>query len=157
LLLLTATGAFALLSGGANSCSTSNSGSNKSSGGNAASSSAACGTKATDDCTPRVGPSGTVEVDALLWHLLSARTAQSIGDTSIGAGAKANGIFVVVKLRVRSKRTDSVTLSGDVIKLEVNGKRYDTDNSGTTAAIGAGQQPFFLDTIGPDSTVTGTA
>jgi hypothetical protein len=115
-----------------------------------------CGTKATDDCTPHVGPNGGVRVDALNWRLTSARTASTIGDQQYGLGAKASGRFVIAKLTVRSDKDESATLSDDVIKLEVNGNTYDADNDGTVAAIGNGQEPFFLDTVGPDSTKSGT-
>jgi Domain of unknown function (DUF4352) len=160
-LLVVSLGAFALISAGASSCSSSNGGSGSSggntSGGSTKSSSAGCGTKATDNCTPHVGSHGTVTVDALEWRLISAKTAHTIGDPASGLGAKANGVFVIVKMKVHSKKTDSATLTSDVIKLEAKGKKYDTDSNGSTAAIGAGQQPFFLNTIGPDSDVTGTA
>jgi hypothetical protein len=116
-----------------------------------------CGTKATEDCTPHVAKSGTVRVDALLWHVRSARTVKTIGDQTYGLDAKATGRFVVVKLKVHSDRNESAQLSDNVIKLEIDGNTYDPDNDGTVAVMGAGgDQPFFLDTIGPDSDRNGT-
>ena len=35
-------------------------------------------------------------------------------------------------------------------------RSYKPDNDGTVAAIGAGEEPFFLEDIGPDSTLQGT-
>lgn len=115
-----------------------------------------CGTRATDDCTPRVGPTGHVRVDALTWRVTSVRTAKTIGDQQYGLGAKASGRFVIVKLHVDSSKNESATLTDDVVHLETNGNTYDADNDGTVAAMGSGEQPFFLDTIGPDSDRTGT-
>lgn len=115
-----------------------------------------CGSKATDDCTPHAGPGKTVEVDAMTWRILSAKTASSIGDTSIGLGEKANGVFIVVKLKVKSSHDESVTLSDDVISLDAKGNEYKPDTDGSVAAIGSGEEPFFLEGIGPDSTSTGT-
>lgn len=115
-----------------------------------------CGTKATSDCTPHVGPDGHVRVDALIWRLKSARKAATLGDQTYGLGAKANGTFVIVKLGVKSDKDKSVTLTDSVVKLEVAGKTFDADIDGTTAAIGANEDPFLLESIGPESTVTGT-
>lgn len=115
-----------------------------------------CGTRATDDCTPHVPPNGHVRVDALTWRVVSARVTQTLGDQQYGLGEKANGRFVVLKLHVHSYRDESATLSDDVIHLEVGGNTYDADNDGTVAAMGTGDEPFFLDTIGPDSDRTGT-
>jgi hypothetical protein len=64
---------------------------------------------------------------------------------------------VILKLRVHSDKNESATLSDNVIKLEINGNTYDPDNDGTIAAIGSGEQPFFFDTVGPDSDRRGTA
>lgn len=115
-----------------------------------------CGSRATDECTPHVGFGETVRVDAMIWRIESVRVAQTLGDQQYGLGAKADGAFVIVKLRVRSDKDESATLSDDAIKLETNGNTYDPDSDGTIAAIGAGDEPFFLETVGPDSTERGT-
>lgn len=115
-----------------------------------------CGSTATDDCTPRVGPNGSVKVDALTWRVSSASAQSQLGDTTYGLGAEADGVFVVVKLRVHSTHNESVTLTDSVIKLETNGTTYDPDNDGTTAAIGNGDDPFLFETLGPDSDKSGT-
>lgn len=115
-----------------------------------------CGTKATDDCTPHVGSTGKVRVDALIWHVRSVQTAKTIGDQTYGLGAKASGRYVIVKLKVHSDKDESAQLSDNVIKLEIDGNTYDPDNDGTVAMIGDGQEPFFLDTVGPDADKNGT-
>lgn len=114
-----------------------------------------CSSVASDDCTPRVNFGGSVRVDALIWKVTSVRVADALGDQTYGLGAKADGKFVIVTLRVRSDKDESATLAGEEVKLEVGGNTYDPDNEGTTAAIGAGEEPFFLEDIGPDSTVVG--
>ena len=116
--------------------------------------SGACGTQASDDCTPKVGPNGKVRVDALTYRLLDATAAPTIGDPNV-FGETANGVYVILAVRVTSKKDESATLTDNVFKLEVNGNTYDPDNAGTVAAVGDGQEPFFLETIGPDSTVQG--
>ena len=112
-----------------------------------------CGTTATADCTPRVGSNGQVRVDALYWQVTGAQTAKSIGDASIGLDEKASGTYLIVKLKVRSDKNESATLTNDVIKLDAGGTTYDPDSDGTVAAIGQGEEPLFLKDIGPDSTV----
>jgi hypothetical protein len=101
-------------------------------------------------------------VDALVWKVLSARTASSLGDTSLGLGHKADGIYIVVKLQVHSAKSESATLTNDVIQLEANGRRYSPDDNGTIAAIeqqsnSSASEPFFVTDISPDSTKRGLA
>jgi hypothetical protein len=115
-----------------------------------------CDSKATDDCTPHVGSNNSTRVDALIWRLSSVRQTATIGEQQYGGGARANGVFLVLKLRVHSDKNESATLTDSTIKLETHGNTYDADNDGTVAAMGAGEQPFFLDTIGPDSDRRGT-
>ncbi len=130
--------------------------SSSASGGDAGEKKESCGTKATSDCTPRARPNGSVTVDALKWRIASARSATELGDQTYGLGEKADGVFVIVELEVTSSHDESVTLSDSVVKLETEGTTYEADNDGTVAAIGAGEEPFFLESLGPDSTMTGT-
>jgi Domain of unknown function (DUF4352) len=130
-------------------------------GGNGESSSKAeCGSRATEDCTPTVGASKSVRVDALVWRVSSARTAKQLGNAEFGLAEKANGTFVVVKLKVTSRKNESATLTDNSVKLVApNGNTYDPDLDGTTALVtgpdGDGE-PFFLEDIGPDSSAQGT-
>jgi hypothetical protein len=116
---------------------------------------AGCGIKATDDCTPHVGADGTVRVDAMYWKVKGVRVTKTIGDQTYGLGQKADGQFVVVTLQVRSDKNESATLTDNVFQLEIDGNKYDPDNAGTVAAVGAGENPFFLKDIGPDVVSTG--
>ena len=86
--------------------------------------------------------------------MLKATKTDTIGDPSSGLGAKANGVFSIVTLRVTNGKNESVTLAGNVVKLESEGKTYDPDISGTTAAIGTGQKPLTLETVGPGVSLT---
>jgi hypothetical protein len=115
-----------------------------------------CGIEATDDCTPEVGPKGKVRVDALVWQIQSAKTAASIGDQTYGLGEEANGVYLIVHLEVTSKKDESVTISEEVVSLVADGgNTYSTDSDGTFAAVGTGQDAFFFEDIGPDSTLEG--
>lgn len=114
----------------------------------------ACGSEATDDCTPSVGANGKVRVDALTWQVKGAETASALGDQSLGLGEKADGVFVIVNLSVHSDKNESATLSDEVVQLEGKGAKYDVDAEGTTAAIGAGEDPLFLEDLGPDQSTT---
>ncbi len=112
-----------------------------------------CGSRATEDCTPTVGPNESVRVDALIWSIEGARTTTTIGDQDYGLGEKADDVFLIVNVKVRSDKDESVTLSDESIKLEgSNGNTYSADSEGTIAAVGAGEDPLFLEEIGPDQT-----
>jgi hypothetical protein len=168
LLVLTAICAFALVTMGADSCSdTGSSGDDKSSDSGSSTSesspkkSANCGTKATDDCTPHVSLKKQIRVDAIYWRVLSAKTASSLGDSSIGTGENADGVFVVAKVKARSDKNESATLTDDAFKLTYKGgPEYSVDNEGSTAALlssgsDSAEEPFFLRDIQPDTTTSG--
>jgi Protein of unknown function (DUF2510)/Domain of unknown function (DUF4352) len=118
--------------------------------------------EATDDNTPHVGPNGKVTVDGLVYSVQSVKTASQLGDPTIGTGENADGVFVVAKLKVKSTKGESATLTDDTIKLEVpNGPTYSADLEGSTAALlgsggsGSSEEPFFLRDVQPDTTTTG--
>jgi len=159
LLVLSAICAFALATMGADSCSDTGSsgGDNQSSdsssdngSSNTAKKSANCGSKATDDCTPHVGSHRQIRVDAIYWRVLSAKTASSLGDASIGTGQNADGVFVIAKVKARSDKNESATLTDDAFKLTYKGgPEYSVDNEGSTAALlssgsDSAEEPFFL-------------
>jgi len=110
---------------------------------------------ASDSNTPSVGPSGSVEVDTLRWHLGNAKAARAIGDQEYGLGAKANGIFVIAKLSVTNNKSDSVTLTPDVVSLVAGDNTYSTDSNAETALVGAGEKTFLFEDLGPNVTLTG--
>lgn len=116
----------------------------------------ACNFKATDDCTPKVSMKKPVRVDAIVWRVTSVKTAKSIGDQTYGLGEKADGTFLIVGLKAKSRKDESVTLTNDVVRLQVGKKNtYEADLDGTLAITGAGSKTFLLEDIGPDSTVKG--
>jgi Domain of unknown function (DUF4352)/Protein of unknown function (DUF2510) len=117
--------------------------------------------EATDDCIPRVAAGEKVTVDGLVYSIRSASTAESLGDSTIGTNESADGVFVIVKLRVQSTKGEAVTLTGDTVKLVARGAaEYSPDTEGSTAALLAGGQgadePFFLEEIQPDTATSGT-
>ena len=110
---------------------------------------------ASDDNTPSVGPSGSVEVDTLRWRLRDASTASTIGNQEYGLGAKANGVYVVAELSVTNNKSESVTLTSESVSLVAGDNTYETDANAETALVGDGAKTFFLEDIGPEVTVTG--
>ncbi len=110
---------------------------------------------ASENNTPSVGPSGSVEVDDLRWRLDHASTTTTIGEPSSGLGAKANGIFVVVTLHVTNNKSESVTLTSGAISLVAGKKTYSTDSSAETALIGQGGKTFLIETLGPGVSLAG--
>jgi Protein of unknown function (DUF2510)/Domain of unknown function (DUF4352) len=112
---------------------------------------------ASDSNTPIVGPNGSVEVDTLRWRLNDAQATESIGDQQYGLGSKANGVYVVVELSVTNNKSESVTLTPEVVSLVVGDKSYSADSNAETALIGSGAKTLFLEDLGPDVTLTGKA
>ena len=110
---------------------------------------------ASDSNTPSVGPHGSVEVDTLRWRLRNAQTMKSIGDRQYGLGSKANGVYIVAELSVKNNKSESVTLTPEVVSLVVGDKTYSTDSNAETALIGSGASTFLLEDLGPDVTLTG--
>jgi hypothetical protein len=121
------------------------------------SSSEPCTYTAAGDCTPRVAQGHHVRVDALEWSVDDVATARTVGDPSSGAGATADGTFVMVKLRVRSRHDQPVTISDNVVKLEIGPTTYDANTDAETALTLApgGLQPFEARNVGPDIATSG--
>lgn len=111
---------------------------------------------ASGDNTPVVGPNGSVEVDTLRWHLKSAETTKTIGDQEYGLGSKANGIYVVAHLSVENNKSESVTLTSEVVNLVAGEATYSSNTQAETALIGEGESTFFLEDLGPEVTAKGT-
>lgn len=120
------------------------------SGSGSSSSSADCGNEASDNCTPTVRASQSLTVDAITYRLKGASTAGTVGDPAL-LGAKAKGVFVIIKLRAKSNRKETGTFSQEMFKLVAGGKEYSADD----AAITAFDQNFFYEDIGPDTSATG--
>jgi Domain of unknown function (DUF4352) len=97
---------------------------------------------------------GTVVVDTQKWHIVSARTKRRIGTDFLNE--KADGVYVVVKLRVRNRKDRSVTLTSGLLSYQVAGKVYEADSDGTTAlTLTSDEETFFLKDLGPDVATTG--
>jgi hypothetical protein len=109
---------------------------------------------ATETNVPRVGPSGSVEVDDLRWSLDSSKATSTIGDPSL-LGARANGVFIVADLSVTNSKTGSVTISSDAVSLVAGGKTYEGDSAAETALLGAGAKTFLADDLGPGVVLKG--
>jgi hypothetical protein len=88
--------------------------------------SASCGTKATESCTPRVGPDGSVRVDTLTWHVRKTfQTPLLPGATSAENKTAPEGdTFLVAFLKVTNGKTDPVTPTRELVKLKVGPRTY---------------------------------
>lgn len=111
---------------------------------------------ASSDNTPSVGPRGTVEVDTLRWRLRDVETSDTIGDQRYGLAADANGVFVIAELTVKNNKSESVTLTPEVVSLVASDKTYEADSDAETSLIGNGSETFFFSDLGPDVSQTGT-
>lgn len=118
--------------------------------GSSSSSSGDCGRKATDDCTPTVGPNQSLTVDAISYRIKNATTASTVGDPNF-LGETAKGVYIIVTLNAKSYRKETGTFTTDVFKIYAGGKTYDADD----AAVTAFKENFFLEDIGPDTSGTG--
>ena len=94
-------------------------------------------------------------MDTLRWRLRNVQAAKTIGDQQYGLGSEANGIYVVAELNVKNNKSESVTLTPEVVSLVAGDKTYSTDSSAETALIGSGAKTFLLEDLGPEVTLTG--
>ena len=92
-------------------------------------------------------------MDTLTWRVGSAKHAKKLGDQYINE--TADGVFLIVGLRVKNGKDESVTLNSDQVTLEVGGKEYSTDSDGTTQLMFEDKESFFLKDLGPDVATTG--
>jgi hypothetical protein len=154
--------AFALATQGSGGCGSSSSSSSSSSPSSSGGSSGSSGegsshnnpsANASDSNTPSVGPSGSVEVDKLRWRLVHAERASSIGDPEV-LGAKANGEFVVATLHVTNNKSDTASLTDDVVSLRAGGKDYKVSSNAQTALSGGGAKPLLFEEVGPEVSTT---
>lgn len=93
----------------------------------AAHASSSCGTKATESCTPHVGPRGTVRVDTLDWTLTDAYQANLVPTTQ--QTAPEGDSYVVAFLKVHSGKNESVTLTSEVATLKIGKRTYKQDSA----------------------------
>jgi hypothetical protein len=86
-----------------------------------------CGTKATEGCTPHVGPRGTVRVDTLDWTLTDAYQAPSVPTTE--QHAPEGDSYVIAFLKVHSGKNETVTLTSEVATTKVGKRTYKQDSA----------------------------
>ena len=115
---------------------------------------------ASDDYTPRVGSTGEITVDGIVYSVSSVEQRKSIGDASFGLDEKASGTYLVVNLKAHSTKGETVTLTDETFKVSYKGgPEYSADTDGTVALTmegGSGsEEPFFLTDLQPDSTEKG--
>jgi hypothetical protein len=114
---------------------------------------AKCKNVATDDCTPHVGPNGSVRVDALVWSVDSVETAETVGDMTYGLGEEADGTFVIVRLTVKSKKDETAAIASETVQLASGGTLTEPDDE---AAIGLDEATLIYEEVGPDATKSAT-
>lgn len=130
----------------------------KNSGGEA-SGKAKCGTSATRDCTPEVGPNGSVRVGSRVLRVTGVQTAATLGDASVGRVENASGVFVVVSVKITTTNSPHLSLSDEGVRLEgPEGEAYKADSDATraqhrAAAISKEQEPPAYDDAGSDATI----
>jgi hypothetical protein len=104
---------------------------------------------ATENTHPQVGPTGTVDVDNVLYTVKSARKTAKVG------ASNAKGQFVVVRLRAHNEKADPANLSARTITLEApKGRVHPPDKQASTAAAG-GKSPIFLKSVPAGKTSSG--
>lgn len=87
------------------------------------------------------------------YQVTSVKTASTVGDPSIG-GERANGVFIIAKLRLTNLKNEPATIDSENLPLiGGNGKRYTTSDD---AAFAVGGGDIFLEEIQPDNTERGT-
>jgi hypothetical protein len=121
-----------------------------------------CTSKATDDCTPHVGPNNSVRVDALRWRIADVSRATNIGAGEFTDGTDADGVFVIVDLKVHSYRNESADLMGinDLVSLKVGTTKISPSTEGEIAySIHNDNADTLssLEAISPDADKTVTA
>ena len=99
-----------------------------------------------------VGLKGKVRVDALVWSVANTSTAPTIGEQQYGLGEKADGVFVIVKLNVKSEKDETATIASETVKLSDGETTTEPDDE---AGISV-DDPLIFEEIGPDSTKTAT-
>ena len=111
---------------------------------------------ASEENTPSVGPSESVEVDDLRWSLLHAETKHTIGEAGV-AGATANGVFVVVTLHVTNKKHGTATMTSDIVVLTVAKKEYKASSGADIALSAEGGKTFLIQELTPEESLAGKA
>lgn len=98
----------------------------------------------------------TIELAGTRYTVKKARTTKTLGDQQYGMGSKANGIFVVVTLKIENVKNETKTFTDSAAKFVAsNGSTYSTDSNGTMATITGNQQPLLFADMQPNLPRTG--
>lgn len=98
----------------------------------------------------------TVELEGTRYTVKKVTTAKTLGANAFSSGTKANGTFVVVTLTIENMKSETKTFLANAAKVIAgNGSSYDTDDSGTTAAIMGDAKPLILEDMQPQLPKTG--
>jgi hypothetical protein len=96
----------------------------------------------------------TVKLEGTQYTVKSAKRTSTVGGQFFQE--KANGVFVVVKLKVENKKDETKTFLDESTKfISTNDKKYSTDSDGTIASAGEGDESFILMDMQPDVAETG--
>jgi len=96
----------------------------------------------------------TVKLEGTQYTVKSAKRTSTVGGQFFEE--KANGVFVVVKLKVENKKNETKTFSDGATKfISTENKKYSTDSEGTMASAGEGDESFIVMDMQPDVPETG--
>ncbi|MDB5092418.1 MAG: hypothetical protein JWO85_519 [Candidatus Eremiobacteraeota bacterium] len=101
---------------------------------------------------PAVSTDGSI--GGLRYSIVSDRRASSIGDPTYGMSKTANGEFILIKIKVENVADSPATVSGSDFHLRRDTAKFDADSE-ASMYLGS-EKGFFLDTINPGTSRTGT-
>jgi hypothetical protein len=95
-----------------------------------------------------------VELEGTRYTVESVKTSKSVGDEFFSE--EAGGVYVIVRLTIENTKDETKTFSDSAAKfVGSNDKKYSTDNDGTFAAIGDGNDTLIFEDMQPDVPKTG--
>ncbi len=92
----------------------------------------------------------TLKVGDTEFTINGTSQAQNVGGEY---GYNAQGTYLLIDMSVTNRGNESMYVDGDMFKLKVDGKTYDSDSSATIYANE--NDEFFMSDINPDITMTG--
>jgi hypothetical protein len=96
----------------------------------------------------------TVKLEGTQYTVKSVRKSPSVGDSFFKE--KADGVYVTVTLMIENKKSETKTFLDSAAKFVTNdNNKYATDNDGTIAVMGNGEEPLILADMQPDLPKTG--
>lgn len=95
-----------------------------------------------------------VELEGTRYTVESVKTSKTVGDEFFSE--EAGGVYVIVRLTIENTKDETKTFSDSAAKfVGSNDKKYSTDNDGTFAAIGDGNDTLIFEDMQPDVPKTG--